>query len=191
MKILASLALPAFLFACTRNTGLNTSFNESLTAGLLKPGGNLIEGSLNVVDASGKPIHCQGKTVYLLPVTQYSQEWMKRLFSSSADQRWSDSQGFVQLEQLDFSPSEAEDPLFEFARTALCQEADRFRFEGVGQGDFYVLLKLDWIVTGQGRFPEPEQGIMPWEEKAYLMKKTRLGQREIKRVSLTARASGD
>ncbi len=108
------------------------AFTPSEFAPYDSPGASAIEGQAFAKTRSGDVKYAAGDSIYLCPVTSYSEEWY--------------SKGFTRAQTL-----EPGDPRFHaYVRAAVADGQGRFRFERLPAGKYFVTCRLSWEPDGRG-----------------------------------------
>lgn len=127
----------AVVAGCKSAPAPTGAFDPLAASYVLKNGRNTIEGQALLRSASGYVRTCRNEGVALYAVTAYSQE-VVTLASGNT------SGGFARAPL--FSVLFDSSPLATYSRQSACDDAGRFRFDGVADGQYYLVANIGWMV---------------------------------------------
>ena len=110
-------------------------FDVGEAAYIHQAGDNVIDGRVFVRLWSGDEVTCAGHTVQLVPQTALARERTDRLYGQAGLRRH--VRNPIKLEKPD-------PRYWDYMREAPCDEAGRFRFEGVADGGYFVVGSVSW-----------------------------------------------
>ena len=142
MAALGALLLTACASSPPQRIG--APFDLSRARALLERGTNEIVGNALLRLSSGGAIGCIGESVTLYPATRYAREWAHFTYDTVEPTRNLPA-------DLAYRPQSAGpvnlvvDQLFlDTSRSVPCDVEGNFRFENVGDGEFYVVARIVW-----------------------------------------------
>lgn len=114
-------------------------FDEQQARKLMDAGPNTIMGKSFIVSPAVGTVTCQGRSVRMIPVTEYSRLRIVALYGN-------DSSAFVPAEQF---KTNLQDPENDAAykrvmREANCDAQGNFRFQSVADGEFFLFSGIGW-----------------------------------------------
>jgi len=144
---------------------LQNRFDAERARAALVSGNNKITGSALLQQQGGGIVTCAGNQIVLIPATPYAVERMVKAFGDS-------TKGFASVWKglPTFVP---DPPEFQQATRSVSGDAQgNFEFDSVADGDYFVLVKIMWMVgyTPQG---------------GTLMQRVRVSGGEVKRIVLS------
>lgn len=147
------LAIPALMIAallgCGNRSALLQAPFDAVAARKTLNGPNAIKGSALIRQRGGGVVTCAGNPVFLMPVTARAREWAEHVYESTeGGYRAAGGRGVV------FDESDA---VFAATKTASCDTAGNFKFEAIGDGQFYVFTRITWI-AGAGIYQSLQGG---------------------------------
>lgn len=161
-----ALVLAGCAAAPTQPVKLSSTFNADQANSMLIKGQNTVRGSAMLRQSGGGVVTCAGTEVHLIPATDYAAERIRAIYRSEAG-------GFTTYykARVRFEP---ESPSYMLLRrTTRCDPQGYFKFEGVADGDFYVLANVTWTVAD-------------YVEGGALVERVQLGAGSTKELVLTA-----
>jgi hypothetical protein len=149
---IAAIAAVTF-FGCSgpRPFQRTSAFDASKAKQMMEPGTNKVSGS--AFRGNGRDT-CTGSTVYLIPVTTASTEWVRDVYGDD-DQNWSDESGVHPSFVKHPDSLDPEDPIFKYSLKADCDLQGRFQFDNVSNGDYYLFWETLWerpLARGMGTY---------------------------------------
>lgn len=123
---------------------LVTSFDPTELAWAKERGANRIEGDALLRTRGGDVKTCAGLDVRLLPLSNYTSEWVQRTYGRQ------DSGFRSQVRTLD-PPLGMDRRIQDFIAETRCNAQGRFSFDGLADGPYYVIARVTWeapAVTG-------------------------------------------
>ena len=136
--ITALLAVAVMAEGCT--APLPAAFEPLPARYVLDKGTNEISGRVAIISSSGYTRTCEGRGVFLFPVTSYWTAWMRRAFGSS---------GQIYAPRAAIQGVSINENARKFARHSDCEGDGRFRFEDVADGRYYVFSTVFWLMRWQ------------------------------------------
>lgn len=146
-RLLVPIAFAALMSGCAtlepQLISLQSTWDSTAAAFITQNGNNTIKGNAFMRQRGGGVVTCAGQTVTLIPATLYAIERIGQLYGPSET-------GFNANRNLRFSPDPAE--YQSMTRKSTCDSQGNFIFERVADGDYFVVLSVNWIVgyTQQG-----------------------------------------
>ena len=117
---------------------LTTPYDDTEALRLSTGGTSTIRGSAFLRQRGGGVVTCAGATVLLVPGTAYATERMVAIYGSV------DSAILTRPSRVVFEP---QPPAFlERNRTATCDAQGNFVFDRLGDGTFYLVVPVRWLV---------------------------------------------
>ena len=116
---------------------IDSPYDSAGAVKMLQAGNNTIKGNAFMLLAEGGAATCVGQYAQLVPATEYTKVRMKATYSSL-------ERGLNKNVYLIFNPD-----LDEFKvnqRSARCDSQGMFIFDGVADGDFFVITQVEWQV---------------------------------------------
>ena len=145
---------------------LASAFFATEAREMLEPGTNTITGSAFIRQPGGGTVTCAGSQVTLIPATAYATERLRHIYGSEeAGYRSTSISG-----ELRFEPDYSE--YSTIVRTCTADAQGEFEFDAVGDGEFYVVASVAWMVGSS-----PAGG--------YLMQRVRVSGGETKKITLS------
>lgn len=135
--IVLAVTMAAGASGCAAVPAPKTAFDPQAAGYVLKSGRNAIEGRALLMTAHGYVHTCRNAGVTLYPVNAYSRE-LVALASGHV------SGGFAR--EQTYSALFDDVPLSAYSRHAGCDDDGRFRFEGVPDGQYYLVANIGWLV---------------------------------------------
>jgi hypothetical protein len=130
---------------------VSAPFDLGQTMQLMAPGKNTIKGYAAVTQPNGNVFNCAGQTVTLLPATDYAVERVTRLYGNPDN-------GYRPVtKQITFANTPVE--YTDLRKKTTCDEQGHFRFDNVGDGNFYVSADVIWVFT-YGPYKATEGGTL-------------------------------
>lgn len=133
--VLLSILTPIFA-GCATTVHLTTPFDAAKAQEALQAGTNKIAGSALIRQQGGGIVTCAGNEVSLIPVTPYATERMQHLYGS-------DQRGFS-TRAIKFEPDNPE--YFAAQKNVACDSLGLFEFDGVADGEYYVVTAIVWVI---------------------------------------------
>lgn len=152
-KIAMALPLSLALTACSPTlVRLPVAFDREEAANLLKPGPNQIAGAIlyepdrgKVLGAPATLVSCAGRSVSLIPYTDYAREWALRFYGKPVTDT-----AYRLTHRGKSMTFEGEETFLAATRKTECDEQGRFAFGNVADGDFLVVADVQWMGKYQG-----------------------------------------
>ena len=147
MKMLLTISLPLLLTACASPQAVRIpiTFDVTKARAMLKPGNNQIKGNIRLELDDGTLISCAGNLVNLVPVTPYAKEWA-RLFYNLDSGRYGTLNAAYRMstreKPIQFAGAQA---FYATTRSTHCDADGDFEFPNVGNGNFFVIAKVEWL----------------------------------------------
>ena len=146
MKRLSTALLPLCLIACTetKTVRIPIAFDAAQARQLLAPGKNQVKGTVRVELDNGTLISCAGNIVNLVPVTPYAREWARQFYDLDSGRYGSLNAAYrmdAKEKPIQFADAQA---FYATTRSTRCDDDGDFWFKEVGNGDFFVIAKVDW-----------------------------------------------
>jgi hypothetical protein len=151
--ILSSLIASIFLSGCLQPPKpyvFKNQYDDNLTKELSeKKGTASISGSAFLRKNSGDIVTCAGQEVYLFPKTSYATEYLSvnyghtNIFVVS----YFDSQKGYKGPSVGL-PFDTVYPFSPYVKSSYCDAQGNFEFKNIGDGEYYVATKVDWVVQG-------------------------------------------
>lgn len=113
---------------------IHEPFDAAQAKAMLQPGANTLTGSALIRQRGGGIVTCAGNTVRLVPATLYAKRRMAVIYGGVR----------IARQTVPFSPDPAE--YAELTRTTVCNAQGFFTFNGVADGDFFVVTEIRWTV---------------------------------------------
>jgi hypothetical protein len=132
---------------------ITTPFDTAHAKRLLAPGRNTLHGSALLRQQGGRVVTCAGTPVILIPATAYARERMQAYYGSQVHGA-TPNEGIVVR-----SPNADPAAWVRLQRSTLCDPQGYFTFQQVADGDFFVLVAVEWVVAGEQQGREMLQGI--------------------------------
>lgn len=142
MKVSAVLLVAAITVAGCVSTGIDVvttvPFDPQEVAYINRSGSNTITGQAFMRQRAGGVVTCAGSTVDLVPAGKYARQRITQIYGSEQG-------GFTSLYR---GPNAEGDPEYvAMVRQATCDANGNFRFNGVANGQYYVIAQVMWQVT--------------------------------------------
>jgi hypothetical protein len=124
---------------------LNQYDPESAKVLISKEGKNSIAGNAFLRQRGGGLVTCAGSDVNLFPKTAYATEYLEEEFKESYFQygKFSGGKGYKQTGEYLLNPYSAN------SKNTQCDSQGNFEFTGVGDGEYYVITRVNWSVPGK------------------------------------------
>jgi hypothetical protein len=135
-KVAVLLCFGLFLASCA--APLPIAFDADSASNIVKPGNNTIEGTAFTASPSGYVRNCSRGDVFLVPKTRYAQMWFAQAF-----------QGRSYAYRIAVDQMPANEGFEKYRREGECDKEGRFRFEQVADGDYYVFVRIFWLLRWQ------------------------------------------
>jgi len=140
--ILSVLLLMLASCATQQQYTIQTPFDEAEMLRLLQPGKNTIKGSALIRQNNGGVVTCAGNQAVLTPITSYSAERINHVYRNT-------DKGFWQIILMPKSVYTNENPRYlEIAKKTTCDAQGFFKFENVGDGNYFVTTAVIWNTGG-------------------------------------------
>ena len=132
---------------------LNQYDPESAKVLINKEGKNIITGNAFMRQVGGGLVTCAGSDVNLFPKTAYAIEYLEEKFENDFlfYGIFSGGKGYKQSGEYLFNPY----PILGSKETQ-CNSQGNFEFTGVGDGEYYIITRVNWSVPGE--FGPRQQG---------------------------------
>jgi len=132
IAIIASIVLSG----CVAAPKITSTFSPSEAEFINKTGSGSISGQAFLRRNDGMVVYAAGSDVHLIPRTTYAQERMNALYRGG------------KINNMVPDP-EVTDPLYRsMTKTVRANGEGRFRFEGLADGDYFVVTKVVWLIGG-------------------------------------------
>ena len=124
---------------------LNQYDPESAKVLINKEGKNTITGNAFMRQQGGGLVTCAGSDVKLFPKTPYATEYLEEMFKGTyfLDGEFSGDKGYVQSGAYVFNPYPSN------SKETQCDSQGNFEFTGLGDGEYYVITRVNWSVPSQ------------------------------------------
>lgn len=123
---------------------LGVPFDADQARAMLAPGSNQIVGNALMWLSSGGVISCAGDRATLYPATRYAREWA-RLTHETVEHSRITPPNFAYRPRSAGPTGLQVDPVFlETSRSVPCDADGRFRFDNVGDGEYYLVASIVW-----------------------------------------------
>ena len=116
---------------------IETSYNEEDYKNYVKSGKAVIYGQAFLRQRGGGVVYGAGAEVYLIPVTSYTTEWVKKCLKGP----------FVRKSTVDSR-------LQQYIKTTQADGSGNFDFADIPKGDYYVACRITWRVKDTQFIPE-------------------------------------
>jgi hypothetical protein len=132
---------------------LNQYDPESAKALISKDGKNSISGNAFLRQKGGGIVTCAGSDVNLFPKTAHSTEYLEEKFKNEYYfyGTFSGGKGYKQSGDYLFNPYSVSG-----SKETQCDSQGNFEFTGVGDGEYYVITRVNWSVPS--KYGPEEQG---------------------------------
>ena len=118
-------------------TELAVSYDTSQGGYIHETGDGRIKGQAFLRRTNGRPAYAAGRTVYLIPVTDYASARIDKLFGN---------QKFVDFYTASFRQIANTDPVYlRDQRTTRADDLGHFSFSGVASGRYIVMTSMFWL----------------------------------------------
>lgn len=132
LAVIASVVLSG----CVAAPKIISTFNPSEADFINKTGNGVISGQAFLRRNDGMVVYAAGSDVHLIPKTGYAQERMNALYRGG------------KINNMVPDPAST-DPLYlAMTKTVRANGEGRFRFDGLADGDYFVVTKVVWVVGG-------------------------------------------
>lgn len=140
LKRIATVAAAAALAGCANLpevVTISSPFDAAAAEKMMAPGSNTLKVNAFMRQQGGGVVTCAGNQVHLAPATAYADERVRAIYGTFSDV------GFVAYRQVTFQPDEA---AYRFhQRQATCDAQGVAVFEGVADGQFYLVTNVSWM----------------------------------------------
>lgn len=135
--VVVAFALSACATYTPEHKRVRAAFDATAAAAQLSEGTNSITGNAFMRQVGGGVVTCAGETVRLVPATEYARERLQFVYGD---------RGFSPLySRFTFEPDPEE--FHSLTRTTKCDAAGNFRFDDVADGDYFILVTVQWAVA--------------------------------------------
>jgi hypothetical protein len=133
-RFIAAVSIALLAAGCVAAPNITSSFNPSEAEFINKSGLGVITGQAFLRRNDGIVVYAAGSDVVLVPKTAYAAERMNALYRGG------------KFNNIVPEPTTT-DPLYRsMSRTVRANGEGRFRFEGLADGDYYVLTRVVWLI---------------------------------------------
>lgn len=118
---------------------LTKTFDENAAKRMLEKGTNTIRGSALIRQRAGGVVTCAGRSVHLIPATDYATERVMTIYGNA--ERGFHSAGFGS-KKITFNESPAE--YWRQSRQTICDAQGFFKFENISDNAFFITTNIVW-----------------------------------------------